>query len=170
MTEHRTEHQTEHATSTPTAGDARASANMTLRCQFCESWNRIDSARAAAHPKCGKCGRPFLLDRPYRLTDETFERTVRESGIPVLVDFYADWCGPCKVMAPVIDDVAARYEGRVLVTKLDTDAAPRTAQAQGISGIPTLALWSGGHEAARRTGAVPRAVVQQMLEQQGVRP
>lgn len=136
---------------------------VTLRCQFCETWNRIDAERAADRPKCGKCGRPMLLDRPVKLTEESFARTIEESAIPVLVDFYADWCGPCKMMAPAVDDVAARYLGRALVAKLDTDHAQRTSGSFGIRGIPTVIVFKDGKEVARQTGAVPKAALEQML-------
>src|SRR5688572_33187647 len=94
---------------------------LTLHCQFCGTWNRIDAARAADKPKCGKCGTPMHLDRPVKLDDDTFQRTTSEAQVPVLVDFYADWCGPCKMMAPFVDEVAARYVGRALVATVDTD-------------------------------------------------
>ena len=136
---------------------------VTLRCQFCETWNRIDAARAADRPKCGKCGRPMLLDRPVKLTAESFTRTIAESAIPVLVDFYADWCGPCKMMAPAVDDVAARYLGRALVAKLDTDRDQQTSESLDIRGIPTVIVFKDGKEVARQTGVVPKAVLEQML-------
>ena len=107
-----------------------ATKKVTLRCQFCESWNRIDAARAADKPKCGKCGTPMLLDRPVKLDDETFERTIREAEIPVLVDFYADWCGPCKMMAPFVDEVAASYQGRALVAKVEATGIERVAKVE----------------------------------------
>src|SRR5436853_7399638 len=100
----------------------------TLRCEFCLSWNKVDVTRAADRPKCGKCGKPMLLDRPIKLDDDTFQRTIQEAEVPVLVDFYADWCGPCKMMAPFVDEIAREYVGRALVAKLDTDRAPTTAQ------------------------------------------
>ena len=136
---------------------------LTIRCQFCETWNRVDAARAADRPKCGKCGKPMLLDRPFPLNDETFQRTIAESDVPVLVDFYADWCGPCKVMAPAVDEIARTYMGRALVAKLDTDRAQRTAGGFGIRGIPTTIVFKGGKEVDRRVGAVQKRDLEAML-------
>ena len=96
----------------------------------------------------------MLLDRPYALTDDTFARTIAESEIPVVVDLYADWCGPCKQMAPHVDEVARRHVGRVLVAKLDTDASPVTASGLNVRGIPTTIRYSGGKEVGRRVGAM----------------
>lgn len=127
---------------------------ITLRCQFCLTWNRIDAARAADKPKCGKCGRPLLLDRPWPLNDESFERTVAESEVPVVVDVYADWCGPCKMMAPHVDTLAAKMQGRALVAKLNSDLSPKTAERFQIRGIPTVLVFHGGKETRRQTGAV----------------
>ena len=145
-------------------GTAAATKHLTLRCQFCETWNRIDAARAADRPKCGKCGKPMLLDRPFPLNDDTFARTIQEAEVPVLVDFYADWCGPCKVMAPAIDEIAATYQGRALVAKLDTDRAQRTASSFNIRGIPTTIVFKGGKEVARQTGAMPKPMLVKVLE------
>lgn len=128
--------------------------HLTLRCQFCDTWNRIDASRAADRPKCGSCGRPILLDRPWILTEDSFARTIAETDLPVLVDFYADWCGPCKVMAPAVDQLAAARSGQALVAKLNTDLAPRTSQQYQVRGIPTTIVFRGGREAARVTGAV----------------
>ena len=137
--------------------------HVTVHCQFCQSWNRVDATRVANRPKCGKCQRPLLLDRPVPLTEEDFRRTVDESEIPVLVDFYADWCGPCKVMAPVVDDLAARYQGRVLVAKLNTDLAPDTTNGFNIRGIPTTIVFKGGKEVARHTGAAPARALEELV-------
>lgn len=141
-----------------------ATKYLTLRCQFCETWNRIDASRAADRPKCGKCGKPMLLDRPYPLNDESFTRTITAAEVPVLVDFYADWCGPCKMMAPAVDEIAASYQGRALVAKLDTDRAQRTAASFNIRGIPTTIVFKGGREVARETGAMPKPMLQKMLD------
>ena len=137
---------------------------LTIRCQFCETWNRVAAARAADRPKCGKCGKPMLLDRPFALNDETFQRTISESDVPVLVDFYADWCGPCKVMAPAVDEIARTYMGRALVAKLDTDRAQRTASGFNIRGIPTTIVFRGGKEVGRQTGAVPKPALAKLLD------
>jgi thioredoxin 2 len=136
---------------------------ITVRCQFCQTWNRVSAARVTDRPKCGNCGRPLLLDRPIAVGEEDFSRTVQESEIPVLVDFYADWCGPCKVMAPVVDELAYRYQGRALVAKLNTDRAPQIANSFNIRGIPTSIVFKGGREVARHTGAAPAPVLEALL-------
>jgi thioredoxin 2 len=148
----------------PDTGTAASTKHLTLRCQFCETWNRIDAARAADRPKCGKCAKPMLLDRPFPLNEDTFARTIQDADVPVLVDFYADWCGPCKVMAPAVDEIAATYQGRALVAKLDTDRAPRTSSSFNIRGIPTSIVFKQGKEVARQTGAVPKPMLAKMLD------
>lgn len=131
---------------------------VTLRCGFCLALNRVDLSRAAERPKCGGCGKPFLLDRPFKVAPEDFDRTVLGAEAPVLVDFFADWCGPCKMVAPVMDDIAHRKTGRLLVAKLDTDQAPEVADRFRIRGIPTIILFEGGKEAGRSVGFDPEEI------------
>lgn len=128
--------------------------HYTLPCAFCGRWNRIPATRAADRPKCGECGKPILLDRPFLLSADTFHRAIEETSVPVVVDFYADWCGPCKMMAPVLDEFAVQRMGRVLVAKLDTDRAPAVSQLLGIRGIPTMIRFDAGKETRRQSGAM----------------
>jgi thioredoxin 2 len=136
----------------------------TLRCQFCHAWNRIDVARAVDRPKCGKCGKPMLLDRPIHLDDETFSRTIAESEVPVIVDFYADWCGPCKMMAPAVDQLAATYSGKAIVAKVNTDLAPSATRPFNIRGIPTSIVFVDGKEVQRQSGAMPYPMLAALLD------
>ncbi|MGD8320655.1 MAG: thioredoxin [Gemmatimonadota bacterium] len=135
-----------------------ATSPVTLRCGFCLTLNKVDLAKAQERPKCGKCGRPMLLDRPVKVAEEDFDRTVLGASVPVLVDFYADWCGPCKMVAPLVDDLARTHAGKLLVAKVDTDHAPGIAQRYGIRSIPTLILFRDGAETGRSIGFEPEKV------------
>ena len=135
----------------------------TVACPFCGTLNRVDLTRLVQHPKCGQCGKPILLDRPIAISDSVFDKVTTETTVPVVVDFYADWCGPCKIMAPLLDDVAQRRAGQVLFAKLDTDRNPQTGPRFGIRGIPTLIAFRQGKEVARRVGAVPPAELDSFL-------
>jgi thioredoxin 2 len=144
-------------------GAAAGTKTVTVRCQFCHTWNRVSAARVPDRPKCGKCGKPLLLDRPIPLNDDDFEKTIQGSELPVLVDFYADWCGPCKMMAPAFDEIAKRHQGDALVAKINTDLAQRTAASFNIRGIPTTIVFRDGKEVARQVGAVPGKRLEELL-------
>jgi thioredoxin 2 len=141
-----------------------ATRHITLPCTACGKWNRLDADRAAQGPKCGACGTPIALDHPVLLTDETFDRVISGTDVPVLVDFYADWCGPCKMMAPAVESLARSSVGHALIAKLDTDASPRVASRFQIRGIPTSIVFRAGKEAKRQTGAISLPALRAMLE------
>jgi thioredoxin 2 len=132
-------------------------------CPACGKLNRVDLAREDAHPTCGACRHGLSVSEPVLLTDATFDTVVAKSTVPVLVDFYADWCGPCKMMAPVFAEFARRQQGRVLVAKVDTDANPQVAMRFNIRSIPTLTLMRDGREVSRQVGAVPMAALERMV-------
>jgi thioredoxin 1 len=100
----------------------------------------------------------------FEVNDLNFDQEVLQSDVPVLVDFTATWCGPCRQVAPLVDQVADEYAGRVKVTKLDIDDAPGTAQKYGIRGVPTLYVFKGGQVVAQQVGAVPKNMIQQLVE------
>jgi thioredoxin 1 len=101
---------------------------------------------------------------PLHITDAEFAKTVLESKTPVLVDFWADWCGPCHMVAPFVEELARDYAGKVVVAKMDTDANPQTPMRYGIMGIPTLIIFKDGKEADRIVGAVPKAMISKKLD------
>ena len=121
-------------------------------CAHCRAVNRIDEARAEA-PNCGACKRA-LFEGPVVLTAATFDDHVGKSGIPVVVDFWASWCGPCKMMAPHFEQAAAMLAPRVRFAKVDTEAEPRLGERFGIRSIPTLAIFRDGREVDRQAGAM----------------
>ena len=130
----------------------------TLRCPFCRALNRIGLAEAGAGPECPSCSRPILIDRPIKVEAEDFEATVLGAGVPVLVDFYADWCGPCKLVVPLLDEIAAEERGRLLVVKIDSDRAVEQCQRYAIRSVPTILLFRDGEEIGRSLGFEPEVI------------
>jgi thioredoxin 2 len=141
-------------------------SKITVRCPFCSTLNGVDLNKASERPLCGDCAKPLLFDRPIKIGGSDFDRTVLGSQAPVLVDFYADWCAPCKFVAPLIDELAETHKGTLLVIKIDTDQAPELSQRFTIRGIPTLILFKAGEEIDRSVGFEPervRSMVQEVL-------
>lgn len=136
---------------------------VTVACPFCGTLNRVDVSRLADRPRCGSCQRPILLDRPVAVTDATLDQVLSGSDVPVVIDCYADWCGPCKMMAPVLDEFAHDRQGEVLVAKLDTDRNPAASERFGIRAIPTLLVFRGGREVARHAGVIPRVQLETLV-------
>jgi thioredoxin 2 len=125
-----------------------------LVCPHCNAINRIPEERLEHKPTCGKCKKLLFSGRPIELTDQNFARHVNKSDLPVVVDFWASWCGPCKMMAPHFEAVAAQLEPHVRLAKLNTEHAQQTAARFGIRSIPTLAVFKNGQEIARQAGAM----------------
>jgi thioredoxin 2 len=125
-----------------------------VACPACLAANRVPAARLAEDPKCGKCGAALLDGHPAELGEDRFEAFVQRTALPVLADFWAPWCGPCRSMAPHFERAAQALKDRVRLVKVNTEEAPGLAQRYGIRAIPTLILFKNGAEAKRMSGAM----------------
>jgi thioredoxin 2 len=129
---------------------------MQLVCPSCAAKNRVPDERLREDPMCGKCGRPLTPAAPIALDDASFARYVEGTELPIVVDYWAEWCGPCKMMAPQFAAAAAQLP-EVRFVKVDTEASPQASMRQRIRSIPTMVLFKGGAEVARRSGAMSAA-------------
>jgi thioredoxin 2 len=132
----------------------QTSEKLLVACSKCGTANRVPSARLGEEPRCGQCHEPLLDGAPVDLDAASFDRFLGRNSLPVLVDFWADWCGPCKAMAPAFARVASEQKTRMRFAKLDTERAREVAARFGIRAIPTLILFHNGVEAARVSGAL----------------
>ncbi|HEX4882937.1 MAG TPA: thioredoxin TrxC [Casimicrobiaceae bacterium] len=133
-------------------------------CPSCNTVNRVLPERAGQGAACGHCKAALFPGHPVELTGASFERHVASSGLPVVVDFWAPWCGPCRSMAPAYEQAAKQLAPKVRLAKLDTEAEPGIAGRFGIRSIPTLVAFRGGREVARVSGALPLAQLVQWIE------
>ncbi|MEW5725703.1 MAG: thioredoxin TrxC [Thermodesulfobacteriota bacterium] len=140
----------------------------TFRCPSCGAPNRVQADRLGDRPRCGKCRAPLdttalLAGKPVVVTDRNFEAEVLRSPLPVLLDCWAPWCGPCRLVGPVMDELAREWRGRVRTAKLNVDENQQTAARFGIRSIPTLLVFEGGQLRETMVGALPKTEIKRRL-------
>ena len=130
---------------------------MHLVCPHCNATNRVPSDKLQAELNCGKCQEHLLTAHPDNLGEAAFNAQLAKSELPMVVDFWAPWCGPCRMLAPIIEKLAVEFEGKAVIAKLNTDVAGDIAGGLGVSAIPTVFIFSGGKAVARLVGVNPEA-------------
>lgn len=137
---------------------------MEVVCPHCKTVNRVQDERLSDAPVCGACKEPILLEHPIELTVENFDALIERSELPVVVDFWAPWCGPCRAMAPMIAEASKQLNGRAILAKIDTDTQSALAARFGIRSIPTVAIFKNRKELTRESGTRPAAEIVRWVE------
>jgi len=137
---------------------------LSIPCPYCQALNRVPVGRISEHPACGRCKKALFAGHPVELTTANFDAVAGRGDLPVLVDFWAPWCGPCLGFAPVFSAAAGQLEPRLRLAKVDTEAQPQLSQRFGIRSIPTLLLLRQGREVARQSGALNAAQLRQFVD------
>ena len=135
-----------------------------ITCLDCGQLNRVAADRLNAHPKCGTCGAPLMDSKVREVDMATLQKAARNDEVPLVVDFWAPWCGPCRMMAPEYAKAAQSLSGHARLVKLNTEDHPAAGQAYGIRGIPTMAAFTGGRERGRQSGAMPAAQIESWIK------
>lgn len=138
-------------------------SDMHIVCPHCGGTNRVPAGRDARAAKCGRCGEALFSGHPASADGALFDKQISKSDVPVVVDFWADWCGPCHAMAPIYEQVTKELEPRFRFLKLDTEAEPAIASRYNIRGIPTLMVFKGGKVLAQRAGVQDRQSLRSWL-------
>jgi len=132
-------------------------------CQNCQGVNRVPTQRLGDNPHCGKCKQDLVTGKPAELNDANFAKLISKSDLPVVVDFWADWCGPCKMMAPAYADAADQLKTKAVLAKLNTETAQQTSARFQIRSIPTMIIFKSGKEVARQSGAMSKEQIVQWV-------
>lgn len=140
------------------------SESLHIVCPHCSATNRIPLARRQEAPKCGKCHTSLFDGKPLEVGPVSFVKHLQRNDIPLLVDFWAPWCGPCRIVGPILEELAGEYGEDVVIAKVNTDQNPIYAQRLGVQGIPTMVLFKGGTEIDRVVGALPKANLKQWID------
>ena len=140
------------------------SNSKNIVCPHCDAVNRVPAEKLSDQPVCGKCKEALFSGHPHELNNNNFALHISRNDIPVLVDFWAPWCGPCRMMAPAYEKVAQRLEPELRVVKLNTEDSQLIAEQYNIQSIPTLALFKGGVEVSRKSGAMDAALIEAWIK------